>query len=870
MEPKIFLGPMSKNIVDTVIEYSNSVKLPFTFIPSRRQVEYNGGYVNNWTTKEFVNYVKKKGKYISVERDHGGPGQGTNMDNGVISFKEDCKYMDIIHIDPWKKYQNYEDGLGETIKALNLCYGENPNLYFEIATEEGIRRFDVDELEKFILDLQKQIKPEIYKRIKYFVVQCGTGLLEANNIGHYEKDRLKKMVELCKKYGFISKEHNGDWVSVDLMREKFELGLDCINVAPELGQIETKSILNAIKKLEDKEKQNELIDTFFNICLNSKKWEKWVSKDFIPEENREKLINICGHYVFSYPEFKDIKYQLSDVDKEIKKDLLIKLREYHSLYDSYYKVLITTSGVGSRLGDLTKYTNKALIKVGDKLAICHIIEKYNKHLEFVISLGYYGKFVKDFLELSYPEHHFNFVWVDKYKGPGSSLAYSLLQVKDELQCPYMFNCCDSLTKDEIIIPNENTLFVNKKQTEGNLYASINKLQNNFVKSLNSKAASINFDYIYTGIAFIKKYNLYWNILEHLYNKNNGCFELGDVNVIQEMLKENKFKYVELNKWYDTGSLSEIANKINNEYKTKYTVLSKLNESICFFNDNVVKFFYNKEICQNRIKRGHHLYPLTPKILDSKDNFIKMVLVEGKLMSDIKTHGEIKKLLEWAKQKLWVYGNKNETHFSIMGGNKHYDFRYFKNICHDFYYKKTISRVNKMLQTINEINYINGVNVGSIQSLLDKIDFNKLLNDEYCNFHGDFILDNIIKTRECYKLLDWRQDFGGELYNGDKYYDLAKLRHNIIFNHENIANNLFTKEIKDNNVIIDLKCNYTLMNQLKDFDDFLLENNMNLKKTKILTALIWLNMSPLHEYPLNEFLFYFGKYNLFLEISGQED
>ena len=115
-------------------------------------------------------------------------------------------------------------------------------------------------------------------------------------------------------------------------------------------------------------------------------------------------------------------------------------------------------------------------------------------------------------------------------------------------------------------------------------------------------------------------------------------------------------------------------------------------------------------------------------------------------------------------------------------------------------------------------------------------------------------------------MDWRQNFGGDLYNGDKYYDLAKLRHNIIFNHENISNNLFTKEIKDNEVIIDLKCNYTLINQLKDFDKFVLENNMDLQKIKILTAIIWLNMSPLHEYPLNEFLFYFGKYNLYLEIN----
>ena len=125
-----------------------------------------------------------------------------------------------------------------------------------------------------------------------------------------------------------------------------------------------------------------------------------------------------------------------------------------------FKGVIPTSGIGRRLGELTKYTNKSLIKVGDKLAICHIIEKYNKYVEFVITLGYFGKFVKDFLELAYPDNYFNFAWIDKYQGEGSSLAYSLLQTKEELQCPFIFNCCDSLTTYEIIIPSENTLFVN--------------------------------------------------------------------------------------------------------------------------------------------------------------------------------------------------------------------------------------------------------------------------------------------------------------------------------------------------------------------------------------------------------------------------
>ena len=51
---KFFIGPVTKNTIDTVIEYSNYYGTEFVFIPSRRQIEYNGGYVNNFTTKEFV------------------------------------------------------------------------------------------------------------------------------------------------------------------------------------------------------------------------------------------------------------------------------------------------------------------------------------------------------------------------------------------------------------------------------------------------------------------------------------------------------------------------------------------------------------------------------------------------------------------------------------------------------------------------------------------------------------------------------------------------------------------------------------------------------------------------------------------------
>ena len=58
-----------------------------------------------------------------------------------------------------------------------------------------------------------------------------------------------------------------------------------------------------------------------------------------------------------------------------------------------------------------------------------------------------------------------------------------------------------------------------------------------------------------------------------------------------------------------------------------------------------------------------------------------------------------------------------------------------------------------------------------------------------------------------------------------------------------------------------------MQELNDFERFILEHNYNLYKVKLLTALIWLNMAPLYDdQKFSNFLFYLGKYNLFLLLN----
>jgi len=864
---KFFLGPMTKNVVDCCIEYSNSFDFPLTFIPSRRQIEYNGGYVNNWTTQEFTSYVRSNANNMKIERDHGGAGQGLFDDNGIDSLTEDCKFMDIIHIDPWKKYQSYNEGLNETINELNYCYKCNPNIEFEIGTEEGIRKFEVNELETFINDLQDKLSVEVYSKIKYLVIQCGTKLLETTNIGNYDKDKLLQMVALCNKYNFISKEHNGDWVNINLVKEKFDLGLNCINIAPELGEIETRVILKEINDISDEIKRNELFNQLYEICYNSNRWKKWVSSSFVPSENKERLILICGHYILSNPEFLSLKSKLNNLDLNIRKNIFKKLHEYHSILDSYYKVLITTSGTGSRLGDITKYTNKSLIKIGDKLAISYIIENYNKLCSFVITLGHYGVFVKDFLELAYPEYNFTFIWIDNYEGEGSSLGYSLLCASQELQCSFMYHCCDSITLNTTLntikIPKTNTLFVNDRKNSS-LYATINIMNDTCIKNINKKGEIV-FDYSYTGISFIKNYDYFWSSLKLLYDNNKNNSSLSDVDVHIQLQNKHSimYEYQTIDEWYDSGNITEVNDVIMKKFKCKYNVLNKNEESICFFDSFVIKFFHNSTMCKNRVLRGKKLGNIVPDIIEFKDNFIKMKLIDGLLMSENYEFGEIKKLLEWSNINLW---NKIELPNDVN----------MKDLCMNFYKQKTIKRIEDFLAgngvggNSKDISYINNVYVGTIYDLLNKIDFDLLCDTNPSMFHGDFILDNILKTEKNeFKLIDWRQDFAGRIDVGDKYYDLAKLRHNIFVNHENILKNLFVVKYNNNNnnnVDIDIKCNYVHINQLNDFNDFVVSNGLDLHKIKILTSLIWINMAPLHNKPFGDFLFLFGKYNLFLCLN----
>jgi len=91
----------------------------------------------------------------------------------------------------------------------------------------------------------------------------------------------------------------------------------------------------------------------------------------------------------------------------------------------------------------------------------------------------------------------------------------------------------------------------------------------------------------------------------------------------------------------------------------------------------------------------------------------------------------------------------------------------------------------------------------MKGLLDKIDWGWLSSGLPGRFHGDFHFENILwdESGQKFIFLDWRQDFGGNLHTGDIYYDLAKLLHGLIINHEIIDNNYYCIDWRSRDIFL---------------------------------------------------------------------
>ena len=499
-------------------------------------------------------------------------------------------------------------------------------------------------------------------------------------------------------------------------------------------------------------------------------------------------------------------------------------------------VLIIAAGLGSRLKDLTKNISKAMLPIANKAIISHIIEKFPAEYDFVVALGYKGDILKEYCQLAHPNHKFTFVNIDNYDKEGSGPGYSTIQCKEHLQRPFYFAVADCIVDSKIPHLDGNWLGVHPTSYPEK-YATLEVDKNDTIVNFANKEVN-GYDNAFIGLASIWDYDIFWK-------------ELGDSSEVVAAFANPSayptFKAKEL-KWLDTGNLDDLE-KAKKHFGDKPLSLYKTTGEITYrMDDKFIKLNPSKDINKNKTERAKVLNDLAPSGFTSTDNFISYNWEPGDTLYSYDSEYIYYKFLDKLKSNL--------VRSKRYSGDK--------ELFDKFYGLKTKERVAAFLDRFgsdyfNQKYNINGKEYESMESILAQYDAKVFYdNTMYTAFHGDLQFDNILWDNRSNKFtyIDWRESFGGSTEGGDIYYDLAKLYGGTI-----IPYNLMKEEdaIKFYEGSTIVTYNYRISEDLHEFrgkyKEWLISNGFDLDKVKLITAIIFLNMSPLHDEKFGKMLWF---------------
>jgi NDP-sugar pyrophosphorylase family protein len=513
------------------------------------------------------------------------------------------------------------------------------------------------------------------------------------------------------------------------------------------------------------------------------------------------------------------------------------------------KVCILAAGIGSR-NTYSKVLPKGFLPINNQPGLTHLIDSIDDVEEIIIAVGSRGSVYKEFLPLLYPEIKLTYVDIENYDGPGSGPGLSLLNCSKYLDSEFILLPTDAYINEDINDSWDKNWMGVSKVSSTRLYCLLQTNEKGYVNEIFDKNPDAPVECLqngFNGIAFIKDFDTFFESLENDKSLIGGEIQVS--NGFRNLMTENNgpgLTIKRLDSWHDFGSNEKYISLIK---KFENQNLIKDDEFTYIYKNKVYKYNVDEDKTKNKIYRAKGLKNLVPKILDTSDHFFSYSFTEGNLLSEENNEEIYNNFLLFCKEKVFNKIDLNEN-----------DKKTFKDDCLLFYKDKTLKRVSSLLdkEDIENVSYkVNGINCRPIKELLESIDWDSLSNGIPYSFHGDFQPENILHSEGTFTLIDWRESFGNSLTVGDIYYDLAKLNHGLILNGEIVRNNNFDIQINNNSVKLEYLVRSNLIDLKELFDRFIVSSDFDIKRVELLTALIYLNISPLYEGDYSKFLFFLG-------------
>lgn len=507
-------------------------------------------------------------------------------------------------------------------------------------------------------------------------------------------------------------------------------------------------------------------------------------------------------------------------------------------------VCIPTAGAATRMGALGEVVNKALLPLGDKAVISHIIDGFPVGTEFVIAVGEKGEQVRAYLELAHPDVDFTFVEVDNFNGPGAGPGYSILCCRTHLARPFWFVPCDCLYEIDFgQIPDGDWVGVSPVARENAAHYCNFVVDGDQVVQIHDKFVPEEGDlHAFTGLLCVRDHEKFWSALEvpelvageHQISNGLAGLVAGD-NLSATIVP-----------WTDVGD-REKYEAVRDSF-VEYD-FSKQDEILYRFPERVVKFFADEKIVAARVKKAGHKPDVFPDIEGVRRQFYGYQFVPGQTLYERNDHQLFTGLLDWLDADVWTPVDVETERM--------------RTLCRVFYFDKTQSRLADFASKYPDYREpltVNGKPLPPREELLANVPWDELCEGVPVFMHGDLQFDNIIHDARAgrFCLLDWRQDFAGETEFGDLYYDLAKLWGGINLNYDYIKANMFRVDQSGDDLVIDFAQRYSTPQLSRILDDWILGKGLSKTRVELLVGLIYLNMAPMHHAPFDIALMGLGR------------
>ena len=507
---------------------------------------------------------------------------------------------------------------------------------------------------------------------------------------------------------------------------------------------------------------------------------------------------------------------------------------------------IVCAGKGSRMGTYSNLVNKGLLPIENKAVISHIIDSMPKEYDIVIALGHLGNQIREYCKAVHADRSITFVDVEDYEGAGTGPGTSLLACKDHLKRPFYFITADCLIKGKI--PDIANWLAVKPTSIPEAYSTVNVDGENVIGFMNKSKGG--YDHAFTGFCAILNYDIFWKELEENIGQSgemvSAFYNIGNYPAMGYHILD----------WYDLGTIENYSNALSELTKEKFGIPKSNGQFLYKIDGKIAKMF--QENVSSKVKRAKILEGLAPKILYEGDKIFSYEWIEGTTLYESKD--KYLNFFKWAEESLW---KKEDVDI--------------KAFCYEFYKEKTTNRLQMFLDKKTspaaylQPHTINGERCRPISEYMEKINWEDICNTSIATkiYHGDLQFDNVIVSEEGeFRLIDWRDTFGSQSEYGDVYYDLAKLYGGLIMNYSYMKseqNYSFYKNDKD--------VRYTFKQDQSDleirsyFKEWATRQGFDFEKIRKITALIYLNMSPLHENGFDDLLF-FHSISLMEKIYGE--